>query len=60
MAIRNTTFCEVLLPDGAHKYGLLNDIEIGRDGMVRCPQAPGIGGEIDFELIRRKKLAELA
>jgi L-alanine-DL-glutamate epimerase-like enolase superfamily enzyme len=59
-AIRNTTYFEVLLPHGAHKYGLLNDIEIGRDGMARCLQAPGIGAEIDFDLIRRKKLADLA
>ena len=50
----------MLLPHGAHKYGLLNDIAIGRDGLARCPQTPGIGGEIDFDPIRRKQIAELA
>ena len=38
-AIRNTTYFEVLLPHGAHKYALLKDIEIGRDGLAvarRC------------------------
>ena len=59
-AIPNTTYFEVLLPHGAHKYGLLNDIEIGKDGLAHCPQLPGIGAEIDFELIRRKTLTQLA
>jgi L-alanine-DL-glutamate epimerase-like enolase superfamily enzyme len=59
-AIRNTTFFEVLLPHGAHKYGLLNDIEIGKDGLARCPETPGIGAEIDRKLIERKKIAVLS
>jgi L-alanine-DL-glutamate epimerase-like enolase superfamily enzyme len=58
-AIRNTTYFEVLLPHGAHKYALLEDIEIGRDGLARCPQVPGIGAEIDSDLIKRKKTAHL-
>ena len=59
-AIRNTTYFEVLLPHGAHKYGLVDDIEIGKDGLARCPQAPGIGAKIDFDLIERKRLAHLS
>jgi L-alanine-DL-glutamate epimerase-like enolase superfamily enzyme len=51
---------KVVLPHGAHKYGLLNDIAIGRDGLARCPQTPGIGAEIDHDLIRRKQITELA
>jgi L-alanine-DL-glutamate epimerase-like enolase superfamily enzyme len=59
-AIRNTTFFEVLLPHGAHKYGLINDIRIGKDGLAHCPRAPGIGAEIDFDLIERKRIAHLS
>jgi L-alanine-DL-glutamate epimerase-like enolase superfamily enzyme len=59
-AIPNTTHFEVLLPHGAHKYGLLNDIAIGKDGLAHCPQVPGIGGEIDFGLIKRKQTALLS
>jgi len=59
-AIRNTTFFEVLLPHGAHKYGLAADIEIGKDGLARCPEQPGIGADIDFELIARKRIAQLS
>lgn len=60
MAIRNTTYFEVLLPDAAQKYGLVEDITVGPDGMVRAPTAPGLGFLIDFELIERKKIALLA
>jgi L-alanine-DL-glutamate epimerase-like enolase superfamily enzyme len=59
-AIPNTTYFEVLLPHGAHKYGLKTEIEIGRDGLAHCPSTPGIGADIDFELIRRQETARLA
>ena len=59
MAIRNTEFFEVLLPDGAQKYGLVEDITVGKDGMVHAPTKPGLGYEIDFELIEKKKMGVL-
>jgi L-alanine-DL-glutamate epimerase-like enolase superfamily enzyme len=58
-AIPNTTYFEVLLPHGAHKYGVVNDITIGKDGLAHCPETPGIGAEIDFELVKRKTIAKL-
>lgn len=59
-SIRNTTFFEVLLPDGAQKYGLEQDIVVGRDGLVHVPNGPGLGAAIDFKLIERKKIAILS
>jgi L-alanine-DL-glutamate epimerase-like enolase superfamily enzyme len=59
-SIRNTTFFEVLLPDGAQKYGLEHDIVVGRDGLVHVPNGPGLGAAIDFKLIERKKIAVLS
>jgi L-alanine-DL-glutamate epimerase-like enolase superfamily enzyme len=59
-AIRNTTYFEVLLPDGAQKYGMEKDIVVGRDGMVHVPNGPGLGAAIDFKLIERKKIAVLS
>ena len=56
LAISNCELFEVLLPDGAQKYGLVRDIEIGADGMVHAFDGPGLGAEIDFELIRAKTL----
>jgi L-alanine-DL-glutamate epimerase-like enolase superfamily enzyme len=59
MAIRNTEFFEVLLPHAAQKYGLVEDIVVDREGLVHAPTAPGLGYEIDFDLIERKKMAVL-
>ncbi|MBO0763824.1 MAG: mandelate racemase [Hyphomicrobiaceae bacterium] len=58
-AIPNTTYFEVLLPHEAHKYAVVNDIQVGRDGLAHCPQVPGIGAQIDFDLIKKKQIARL-
>jgi len=60
MALKNTEFFEVLLPASSQKYGLVQDIEIDADGLVHAPTAPGIGAQIDFELVERKKVVVLA
>jgi hypothetical protein len=38
MAIRNTEFFEVLLPDAMQKYGLADDITVDRDGHLLLPR----------------------
>ena len=58
--IRNSEFFEVILPDDVQKFGLINDIEIDANGMARVPQAPGLGVEIDFNLIRRSTISVLS
>lgn len=60
MAIRNCEYFEVLLPDGAQKYGLEQDIEVDADGLVHAIDKPGLGAEIDFDLIRRKQISVLS
>jgi L-alanine-DL-glutamate epimerase-like enolase superfamily enzyme len=59
MAIRNCEFFAVLLPAGAQKYGLAQDIEVDAQGLVHAIDGPGLGAAIDFELIERKKTAVL-
>lgn len=59
MAIRNTSYFEVLLPDAAHRHGLVEEIEIGRDGLVRAPTKPGLGYEVDLALVERNRTAVL-
>jgi L-alanine-DL-glutamate epimerase-like enolase superfamily enzyme len=49
-----------LLPDAAQKHGLVNDIVVDENGMVHAPTEPGLGYEIDFELIEHNKVAELS
>lgn len=58
-AIPNTTWFEVLLPDGAHKYGMAKELEIDANGELHAPTGPGLGAEIDFGLITRKTVAVL-
>jgi L-alanine-DL-glutamate epimerase-like enolase superfamily enzyme len=60
MAIRNTEFFEVLLPDAMQKYGLAEDITVDRDGFVHAPTEPGLGAHIDFDLIERRKIGVLS
>src|SRR5262252_9530765 len=60
VAIKNCEFFEVLLPSGAQKYGLVEDIEVDADGLVDAPSRPGLGAAIDFDLIARQKTAVLS
>jgi L-alanine-DL-glutamate epimerase-like enolase superfamily enzyme len=60
MAIKNCEFFEVLLPAGAQKYGLAQDIEVDAHGLVHAMNEPGLGAAIDFALIERKKTAVLS
>jgi L-alanine-DL-glutamate epimerase-like enolase superfamily enzyme len=59
MAIPNCDYFEVLQPDAAQKHGLVQDIEVDREGYVHAPTAPGLGYEIDWDLIERNKVGVL-
>ncbi len=60
MAIRNTEFFEVLLPDAMQKYGLAEDITVDHDGLVHTPTAPRLAANSDFAMIERKKVGVLS
>jgi len=59
MALRNCEYFEVLLPSAAQEYGLERDIKVDASGLVHAIDEPGLGAAIDFELIEKKKVAEL-
>ena len=59
MAIHNCEYFEVLLPDSNNKYGLVDDIEIDREGRVHAPTGPGLGAVVDMELVNRKRITVL-
>lgn len=61
MALPNARWFEVLLPDGAQKFGLVGDIEVASDGTVAIDpfERPGVGAEIDWDLVRAKTIAVL-
>ena len=60
MAIPNCDYFEVLLPDHAQKHGLVRDIEVDGEGFVHAPTGPGLGYEIDWDLINANKIAVLS
>jgi len=60
MAIANSEYFEVLLPDATQKYGLIEDLSVDRNGMVRVPDGPGLGAKIDFERIEKKRTVVLS
>ncbi|HAK53292.1 MAG TPA: hypothetical protein DCM54_15530 [Gammaproteobacteria bacterium] len=56
MAIPNCDYYEVFPCSGALKYGLVHDIEVDSRGMVQAPTCPGLGAEIDLDLVKRETL----
>lgn len=59
MAVPNCDYFEVLLPHVDNKFALVEEIEVDRRGMVHAPTKPGLGAEIDLDLIKRNKVAVL-
>ncbi|MCH8063398.1 MAG: mandelate racemase [Chloroflexi bacterium] len=55
MAMHNCDFYEVFPATGANKYGLVEDIEVDGQGLVYAPTKPGLGYEIDWELVKREQ-----
>lgn len=60
LAIHNTSFFEVLLPDAVQKYGMTTDLAVDEAGLVHAPSGPGLGAAIDFDLIKAKTISVLA
>lgn len=56
MAMTNCDYYEVFPASGANKYALVEDIDVDDLGMVYAPIKPGLGYEIDWELVEREKV----
>ena len=54
MAVDNCDYYEVFPANGANKYALVQDIEVDDQGLVHAPTGPGLGFEIDWDLVRRE------
>ncbi|MAP39006.1 MAG: mandelate racemase [Dehalococcoidia bacterium] len=57
MAVPNCEFYEFFPCTGANVYGLVTDIEFDDNGMVHAPTEPGLGYEIDWDLVKREHTA---
>lgn len=60
LAISNCEYFEVLLPDEAQKHGLVEDITVDSAGLVHSFDGPGLGAEIDFDLIEANTVEVLS
>lgn len=59
MAIKNCEYYEYLLPEAIVNYGLVNELVPDEKGLIHAPMAPGLGVEIDFDLIEKRKITVL-
>ena len=57
LAVNNCDYYEVFPANGANKFGLVEDVEVDSRGLVYAP--PGLGYEIDWDLVQRKKSGEV-
>ena len=60
MAIPNTRFMEILLPKEAWWHAVIEDIDIDAEGFAHAPTKPGLGCEINLDLVESQKIAVLS
>lgn len=58
LSVRNCEFFEMPVPKGPLDFGMKDTIEIDGEGMVHAPTAPGLGYEIDWDVIDDATVAE--
>lgn len=56
LATANCDYFEVILPDIVQKYAVINELALDENGHISPPDGPGLGAQIDFELIERMKV----
>jgi L-alanine-DL-glutamate epimerase-like enolase superfamily enzyme len=60
MATHNSDFFEMLLPHDLEAYGLTENIVVDAEGFVHAPTGPGLGYEIDWELVEQRTTRTLS
>lgn len=53
-AIRNCEYFEYFVPEDRFQLPMKGKLPIDSQGLIRAPQGPGIGAELDWELIERQ------
>ena len=51
LSVRNSDFCELPVPIGGLDAGVIKGLELDRDGYVLAPSGPGLGLEVDYEVL---------
>ena len=58
LAIKNCRYLELPFPDGA-TFGIKKPLEIDNEGYVQAPSDPGLGVEIDWNVINRNTVVRI-
>jgi L-alanine-DL-glutamate epimerase-like enolase superfamily enzyme len=58
-SISNSEYFEQLVPEQLFTLGGVEKIQIDGEGFAHVPEGPGIGAQIDWELVERYKVAEI-
>jgi L-alanine-DL-glutamate epimerase-like enolase superfamily enzyme len=58
-SMSNTEYFEQLVPEPLFTLGGVEKIHIDGEGFAHVPKGPGIGAQIDWELVERYKVAEV-
>ena len=53
MATPNVEYFEHILPVERHQWGLVVDISVDEQGRIHAPAGPGLGFDLDWEIIKR-------
>ena len=52
-AIKNCEFFEYFVPEDNYRLPMKGDLPIDGDGIIHVPDKPGVGVELDWDLIER-------
>lgn len=58
-SIPNTTYFEQLVPEQLFTLGGVDKIRIDSEGFAHVPEGPGIGAQIDWEMVEHYKVTEI-
>ena len=53
-AVRNCEYFEYFVPEEDFRFPMKGLLPIDENGIIHVPQTPGIGGELDWELIEKQ------
>ena len=58
LAIKNCRYLELPYPDGA-TFGIKNPLKIDNEGYVQAPSEPGLGVDIDWNIINKNSVVRI-
>lgn len=58
LSVRNCEFFELPVPRGALDHGMRDVLHLDEEGYVHAPTGPGLGYEVDWDLIDNETIAE--